>query len=50
MARMASVRTTPYPMANSVVPTKWVGRDTGAMNVYSMVPSQRSQAIISEMA
>ncbi len=29
------------------MPKRCTGRDTGAMNVYSIVPSQRSQATVS---
>ena len=31
------------------MPNRWTGRDSGAMNVYSIVPSQRSQATVSVM-
>jgi hypothetical protein len=30
---------------NRLTPSKWTARETGAMNVYSSVPSQRSYAI-----
>ena len=50
ITKMTSVRNTPYPIANRVVSRRCVGRETGAMNVYSIVPSQRSQAIISLIA
>jgi len=36
-------------MAKIVWPIIWLKRCTGAMKVYSMVPSHRSQAIISLM-
>ena len=29
------------------MPSRWAGRDSGAMKVYSMVPSQRSHATVS---
>src|SRR2546423_8250055 len=29
------------------MPSRWIGRDSGAMNVYSIVPSHRSQATVS---
>jgi hypothetical protein len=29
------------------MPARWTGRESGAMNVYSIVPSQRSQATVS---
>ena len=31
------------------MPSRCTGRDSGAMNVYSIVPSQRSQATVSVM-
>ena len=39
--------TSPYPMAYVQEPSSWVQRRTGAMNVYSSVPSHRSTAIVS---
>jgi len=36
-----NVRARPYRRANVQIPSRWVRRRTGAMNVYSMVPSQR---------
>ena len=41
--------TRPYMTANIVDPSSWTQRRTGAMNVYSRVPSQRSQATVSAM-
>ncbi len=38
---------TPYTTENSPIPNRWTGRDSGAMNVYSIVPSQRSHATVS---
>ncbi len=34
-------------IANSPIPNRWIGRESGAMNVYSIVPSQRSHATVS---
>ena len=45
--RIAAVWTRPYPMAYVQEPISWVQRRTGAMNVYSSVPSHRSTAIVS---
>ena len=38
---------TPYTTENRPMPNRWTGRDSGAMNVYSIVPSQRSHATVS---
>ena len=40
-------RMSPYSTANAPMPNRCVDRDSGAMNVYSIVPSQRSHATVS---
>ena len=40
--RMTMVRTTLKRMAKSETPERWMSLETGAMKVYSSVPSQRS--------
>ena len=45
--RMTVVWTSPYAIAYRHDPSSWVQRRTGAMNVYSSVPSQRSTWIVS---
>ena len=42
-------RTSPYTTANAPIPNRCVARESGAMKVYSIVPSQRSQATVSVM-
>ena len=42
-------RISPYSTAYAPCPNRWTRRDNGAMNVYSIVPSQRSQATVSVM-
>jgi hypothetical protein len=44
-SRTTNVRASPYPIANRQMPNRWVMRRIGAMNVYSIVPSHRSQLI-----
>ena len=40
-------RISPYSTANAPMPKRCIERDSGAMNVYSIVPSQRSHATVS---
>ena len=42
-------RMIPYSTAYAPWPPRWTNRDSGAMNVYSIVPSQRSHATVSVM-
>ena len=42
-----TVRSDAIATANAPMPSRCAGREMGAMNVYSMVPSQRSQATVS---
>ena len=42
-------RISPYSTAKKPAPARCIARDSGAMNVYSIVPSQRSQATVSVM-
>ena len=42
-------RTRPYSTANTPEPPRCIARESGAMNVYSIVPSHRSQATVSVM-
>ena len=44
-ATIITERTTAYPVAKMLTPARCVSRETGAMNVYSSVPSQRSYVI-----
>jgi len=44
---IASVWISPYTIAYRHEPRSWVQRRTGAIIVYSSVPSQRSTAIVS---
>jgi hypothetical protein len=39
---MTIERTTLLKVANRLTPARWMRRETGAMKVYSSVPSQRS--------
>jgi len=42
-----TARSNPYEIANTPWPARCIARERGAMNVYSIVPSQRSQATVS---
>ena len=42
-----TARRSPYEIANTPCPARCIARDSGAMNVYSIVPSQRSHATVS---
>ena len=46
-AKISVARTSPYAIANRPMPIRCTGRESGAMNVYSIVPSQRSHATVS---
>jgi len=48
-ANSSSARAMPYSSAKAPIPNRCTERDRGAMNVYSIVPSQRSQATVSVM-
>ena len=45
--KITAVWMSPYAMAYTTDPSNWDQRRTGAMNVYSRVPSQRSTAMVS---
>ena len=44
-ARISRVRTSACRIPNAAMPTRWIQRGTGAINVCSIVPSQRSQVM-----
>ena len=46
---VVTLNTSARTMVPPAIPARCVSRGTGAMNVYSMVPSHRSQAMISAM-
>ena len=46
-ANRKTARRSPYEIANTPWPARCMARESGAMNVYSIVPSQRSQATVS---
>ena len=46
---VVTLNTSARTIVPAAIPARCVSRGTGAMNVYSMVPSHRSQAMISAM-